>query len=75
MHQIFQLKLRIKIILQLFSVMTTQGIIKNIRRQNQREAQTWKRIFKNKHFSTGSLETISKLVLVKVTSQCKKVTK
>lgn len=33
-HQILQLKFRIEIFLQFFSVITTQGIIKNIGGQN-----------------------------------------
>lgn len=37
MHEICQLKLRIKIILQLFSAITTQSIIKNITMQNSKE--------------------------------------
>lgn len=39
MHQVLQLKLRIKIILQLFPVITTKGIIKNITGQTQKVAQ------------------------------------
>lgn len=70
MHQILQLKLRIKIVLQLFPVITTKGIIKNITGQNQKEAQIWTWFFKNKSFFIESLEAISKLVLVNVTSQC-----
>lgn len=40
LHEIFQLKLRIKIILQLFSVITTQSIIQNITQQNHKKVQT-----------------------------------
>lgn len=70
MHQILQLKLGIKIILQLFPVITTKGIIKNITGQTQKVAQIWTWFFKNKSFFIGSLEAISKLVQVNVSSQC-----